>query len=44
MVDVARGRSHTVCLIPTVGRHIGFLDTEGNEFAATVYDRPMYGA
>ena len=35
---------HEEIEIPTVGRHIGLLDTEGNEFAAMVYDRPMFGA
>jgi uncharacterized protein len=43
---VANGGSvqHEEIEIPTVGRHIGLLDTEGNEFAAMVYDRPMFGA
>jgi predicted enzyme related to lactoylglutathione lyase len=31
-------------VIPTVGRHMQFLDTEGNEFAAMVYEREMFGA
>jgi predicted enzyme related to lactoylglutathione lyase len=35
---------HPAMVIPTVGTHIGFLDTEGNEFAAMVYERPMFGA
>ena len=35
---------HDEMTIPTVGRHIGFLDSEGNEFAAVVYERPMFGA
>lgn len=35
---------HEEMQIPTVGRHIGLLDTEGNEFAAMVYDRPVFGA
>lgn len=30
--------------IPTVGTLTQFLDTEGNELAAMVYDRPMFGA
>ena len=43
---VANGGSvqHPEMVIPTVGTHIGFLDTEGNEFAAMVYERPMFGA
>ena len=43
---VANGGSvqHDEIEIPTVGRHIGLLDTEGNEFAVMVYDRPMFGA
>lgn len=43
---VANGGSvqHEEIEIPTVGRHIGLLDTEGNEFAAMVYERPMFGA
>ncbi len=43
---VAAGGSvlHDETVIPTVGRHIACLDTEGNEFAAMVYDRPMFGA
>lgn len=35
---------HEEIEIPGVGRHIGLLDTEGNEFAAMVYDTAMYGA
>jgi predicted enzyme related to lactoylglutathione lyase len=35
---------HPEMAIPTVGTHIGFLDSEGNEFAAMVYERPMFGA
>lgn len=35
---------HPEMAIPTVGTHIGFLDTEGNEFAAMVYERPVFGA
>ncbi len=35
---------HPEMTIPTVGTHIGFLDTEGNEFAVMVYERPMFGA
>ncbi len=35
---------HDEMEIPTVGRHVSFLDTEGNEFAAMVYDRPVFGA
>ena len=35
---------HPEMTIPTVGTHIGFLDTERNEFAAMVYERPMFGA
>jgi len=35
---------HDEMAIPTVGTHIGFVDTEGNEFAAMAYDRPMFGA
>lgn len=30
--------------IPTVGTLTQFLDTEGNELAAMVYDKAMYGA
>jgi hypothetical protein len=30
--------------IPTVGTLVQFLDTEGNELAAMVYEREMYGA
>jgi predicted enzyme related to lactoylglutathione lyase len=30
--------------IPTVGTLVGFLDTEGNEVAAMVYESPMFGA
>ena len=30
--------------IPTVGTLIQFLDTEGNELAAMVYEREMFGA
>ena len=43
---IANGGSvqHDEVEIPTVGRHVGLLDTEGNEFAAMVYDRPMFGA
>jgi predicted enzyme related to lactoylglutathione lyase len=43
---VASGGSvlHEEMAIPTVGKHIGFLDTEGNEFAAMVYERPMFGS
>jgi predicted enzyme related to lactoylglutathione lyase len=43
---IANGGSvqHEEIEIPTVGRHLGLLDTEGNEFAAMVYDRPMFGA
>jgi len=29
--------------IPTVGTLTQFLDTEGNELAAMVYERPMFG-
>jgi predicted enzyme related to lactoylglutathione lyase len=29
--------------IPTVGRVLDFLDTEGNEVSAMVYDHPMFG-
>ncbi|MGE5210163.1 MAG: VOC family protein [Acidobacteriota bacterium] len=35
---------HDEMVIPTVGRHIEVLDTEGNAFAAMVYERPMFGA
>lgn len=31
-------------LIPTVGTLVQFLDTEGNEVAAMVYDDPPFGA
>jgi predicted enzyme related to lactoylglutathione lyase len=43
---VANGGSvhHDEMVIPTVGRHIEFLDTEGNAVAAMVYERPMFGA
>ena len=43
---VANGGSvqYDEMVIPTVGRHMQFLDTEGNEFAAMVYDRDMFGA
>jgi predicted enzyme related to lactoylglutathione lyase len=43
---VANGGSvqHPEMSIPTVGTHIGFVDTEGNEFAAMVYERPMFGS
>jgi predicted enzyme related to lactoylglutathione lyase len=43
---VANGGSvvHDEMEIPTVGRHIACLDTEGNEFAAMDYERPMFGA
>jgi predicted enzyme related to lactoylglutathione lyase len=30
--------------IPTVGSLVQFLDTEGNELAAMVYEREMFGA
>jgi len=30
--------------IPTVGTLTQFLDTEGNELAAMVYERPPFGA
>lgn len=30
--------------IPTVGTVVEFLDTEGNEVAAMVYESPMFGA
>ena len=35
---------HDEMVIPTVGTHMQFLDTEGNEFAAMVYDTEMFGA
>lgn len=35
---------HPEMTIPTVGTHIGFIDSEGNEFAAMVYERTMFGA
>ncbi|HSP28287.1 MAG TPA: VOC family protein [Ilumatobacteraceae bacterium] len=43
---VANGGSvhYDEMVIPTVGRHMQFLDTEGNEFSAMVYDRDMFGA
>ena len=35
---------HDEMVIPTVGRHMQFVDTEGNEFAAMVYDGDVFGA
>lgn len=31
-------------VIPGVGRHVQFLDSEDNEFAAMVYEMEMFGA
>lgn len=36
--------THHEVAIPTVGILTQFLDTEGNEVAAMVYERPMHGA
>ncbi|MEZ5383278.1 MAG: VOC family protein [Microthrixaceae bacterium] len=36
--------THEEVDIPTVGTLTQFLDTEGNEVAAMVYEREMYGA
>ena len=38
------GVRHDEMVIPTVGRHIQFVDTEGNEFAAMVYETEPFGA
>lgn len=35
---------HSEIEIPTVGTLVGFLDTEGNEVAAMVYESPTFGA
>jgi predicted enzyme related to lactoylglutathione lyase len=35
---------HSEIAIPTVGTLVGFLDTEGNEVTAMVYESPMFGA
>jgi predicted enzyme related to lactoylglutathione lyase len=35
---------HSEIEIPTVGTLVGFLDTEGNEVTAMVYESPMFGA